>query len=147
MGIKYYQPWLVVMTDGQDNGSREELTRARQRVQQLVGDRKLTIYPFFIGGEDNSETAEGMETLASISPKQKPILIETQQMAGLFEWLGKSVVAMSSGDLDGQEAICRMHRRLQTAPGRGLLAGGGLREAVQRRQSPADERRKSFVVP
>ena len=35
-GVLYYQPWLVLMTDGQPNGSSAELERAVHRVTELV---------------------------------------------------------------------------------------------------------------
>ena len=92
-GVDYYQPWLVIMTDGENNGSAQELDRARRRIHDLVKDNKLSVYPFIIG------TDEGIGTLASLSPKQKPMKIEVTQMKGLFRWLGKSIANVSSGSL------------------------------------------------
>lgn len=92
-GVDYYQPWLVIMTDGEDNGSRAELDRARMRIRQLVSDKKLCVFPFIIG------TNEGKATLASLSPAQTPMQIEITQMKGLFTWLGKSIAVVSSGSI------------------------------------------------
>lgn len=92
-GVDYYQPWLVIMTDGEDNGSKAELDRARVRIQKLVSERKLSVFPFIIG------TNEGKATLASLSPNQPPMQIEITQMKGLFTWLGKSIAEVSSGSL------------------------------------------------
>ena len=105
-GVDYYQPWLVLMTDGEDNGSPAELEKARQRIRELVNDRKLSVYPFFIGEDDSDEAEQGMRTLASLSPKQEPLRIGVRQMKGMFQWLSKSVVAASSGELEpGQTTI------------------------------------------
>ncbi len=92
-GVDYYQPWLVIMTDGEDNGSKAELDKARMRIQKLVSEKKLSVFPFIIG------TNEGKETLASLSPVQAPMQIEITQMKGLFTWLGKSIAAVSSGSI------------------------------------------------
>ena len=92
-GVDYYQPWLVIMTDGEDNGSEAELERARMRIQKLVAEKRLSVFPFIIG------TNEGKATLASLSPAQAPMQIEITQMKGLFTWLGKSIAAVSSGNI------------------------------------------------
>lgn len=89
-GVDYYQPWLVIMTDGDNNGSRAALDRARQRIHELVGENRLCVYPFIIGRD------EGIETLATLSPAQKPMRIDVTQMAGMFKWLGKSIAKVSS---------------------------------------------------
>lgn len=96
-GVDYFQPWLVLMTDGEDNGSSSELERARKRIHKLVGEERLCVYPFIIGNES------GLETLASLSPKQKPFRIEVTQMKGLFTWLGKSIQTVSSGSVGGNQ--------------------------------------------
>lgn len=92
-GVDYYQPWLIIMTDGENNGPLPELERARQRINKMVRENKLSVYPFIIG------TNEGMGTLASLSPRQKPMRIKETQMKGLFKWLGKSISQVSSGSL------------------------------------------------
>lgn len=92
-GVDYYQPWLIIMTDGEDNGSKAELDRARTRIQKLVSEKKLSVFPFIIG------TDEGKDTLASLSPIQTPMKIEITQIKGLFTWLGKSIAEVSSGSL------------------------------------------------
>ena len=38
-GIDYFQPWLVIMTDGTPNGSNSELETAMTRVQKMVNER------------------------------------------------------------------------------------------------------------
>lgn len=92
-GVDYYQPWLIIMTDGEENGSKKELDRARSRIAKLVSENKLSVFPFIIG------TEEGKATLATLSPEQKPLKLEITQMKGLFTWLGKSVAEVSSSGI------------------------------------------------
>lgn len=88
-GIDYYQPWLVLMTDGCPNGSEVELQRAIGRTCDLINNRKLTIFPIGIGqGAD-------MSTLAKFSPKRTPLKLQGLKFREFFEWLSKSVSATS----------------------------------------------------
>lgn len=96
-GVDYYQPWLVIMTDGEDNGSRTELLQAQKRIAELVSQKKLCVFPFIIG------TNQGYDTLASLSPEQKPMRIKETQMKGLFTWLGKSIAQVSSQSMGGNK--------------------------------------------
>lgn len=93
MGIDHYQPWLVILTDGADNGSRAELERARQRIRDLVGRKKLAVYPIAVG-----EQAD-LSQLNSLSPRQKAFRLTTGQILPLFCWLAKSTGVVSSGEL------------------------------------------------
>ena len=42
-GVLYYQPWLVLMTDGHPNGSAAALEDAITRVTEMVTKKKLTV--------------------------------------------------------------------------------------------------------
>lgn len=84
-GVDYYQPWLVVMTDGEANGSNMELERAIKRTVEAVNNKKLTIFPIGIGSE------AGMGTLQRLSPKRSPLKLQGLKFAEFFSWLSKSV--------------------------------------------------------
>lgn len=88
-GIDYFQPWLVLMTDGTPNGSAEELNVAISRVQKMVNERKLTVFPLGVGPEAD------MTTLAKFSPKRSPLKIKETKYKEFFEWLSQSVVTTS----------------------------------------------------
>src|SRR5690606_6514059 len=66
-GVLYYQPWLVLMTDGQPNGRPEELKRAIERVTEMVAQKKLTVFPIGIGADAD------MTVLARFSPNRDPL--------------------------------------------------------------------------
>lgn len=94
-GVDCYQPWLIIMSDGINNGSSFELSIAQERIRDLVNRKKLAVYPFGIGkGAD-------LNQLNQISPKQEAFQLEETQMEGLFKWFAKSAVQVSSGCIDG----------------------------------------------
>ncbi|WP_458449213.1 vWA domain-containing protein [Fibrobacter sp.] len=88
-GVDYYQPWIVLMTDGMPNGSQSELSRSIQRTCDLINDRKLTIFPIGIG-----EDAD-MDVLARYSPKRSPLKLQGLNFKEFFAWLSKSVSKVS----------------------------------------------------
>lgn len=45
VGVQYYHPWLVLMTDGRPNGSAYELARASSRSRDLVTRNNLVVFP------------------------------------------------------------------------------------------------------
>lgn len=84
-GVDYFQPWLVLMTDGEANGSGEEFYRAVARTNELANARKLTIFPIGIGDEADKECLE------KISPRRTPAKLKGMNFKGFFEWLSASV--------------------------------------------------------
>ena len=88
-GVLYYQPWLVLMTDGGPNGSPSELERAVQRVTDMIGSKKLTIFPIGIGADAD------MGVLARFSPTKPPLRLQGLSFKEFFEWLSKSVARVS----------------------------------------------------
>lgn len=88
-GVSYYQPWLVLMTDGQPNGSAAELQRAKDRVAQLVNNRKLTVIPIGIG--PNAD----MNVLSEFSPRLKPLRLKGLRFKDFFSWFSQSVSSVA----------------------------------------------------
>lgn len=84
-GVDYYQPWLVLMTDGAPNGSSSELSIAIQRTVELVNDRKLTVFPIGIGKDAD------MNILQQFSPIRNPLRLQGLKFKEFFAWLSKSV--------------------------------------------------------
>ncbi len=84
-GVDYFQPWLVLMTDGIPNGKPEELTRAINRTVELVNSKKLTVFPIGIGKEAD------MNILSQFSPKRSPLRLQGLKFKEFFQWLSKSV--------------------------------------------------------
>jgi uncharacterized protein YegL len=88
-GVLYYQPWLVLMTDGQPNGDPNELERAVQRVTAMVAAKKLTVFPIGIGVDAD------MAALARFSPNRRPLRLKGLNFKEFFEWLSRSVSRVS----------------------------------------------------
>lgn len=84
-GVDYYQPWLVLMTDGEPNGDSAELSRAINRTVDAVNQRKLTVFPIGIGSDAD------MDVLAKFSPKRPPLKLQGLKFREFFAWLSKSV--------------------------------------------------------
>ena len=86
VGVDYYQPWMVLMTDGKPT---DHISKAVEKTNNLINNRKLTIFPIGIG-----EYAD-METLARFSPKRTPLRLKGLNFREFFEWLSKSVTKVS----------------------------------------------------
>lgn len=85
-GVLYYQPWLVLMTDG---APTDNIDSAVSRVGQMVEAKKLTVFPIGIG------SGADMRTLARFSPTRPPLRLDGLKFKEFFEWLSKSVARVS----------------------------------------------------
>lgn len=82
VGIDYYQPWMVLMTDGEPT---DDIGAASQKTRKLVESRKLTVFPIGIGANAN------LTLLSQFSPRNKPLSLNGLNFKAFFEWLSKSV--------------------------------------------------------
>lgn len=83
------------MTDGVPNGSQEEFNRAVARINELVEQKRLTVFPIGIGEECD------MVSLGKFSPKRAPLRLQGLKFKEFFEWLGKSV-SVTSQSMPGE---------------------------------------------
>ncbi len=84
-GVDYYQPWLVIMTDGTPNGNDYEYNRAVQRTVEMVNNKKLTVFPIAIGDESD------LSSLNKFSPNRPALKLQGLKFGEFFSWLSKSV--------------------------------------------------------
>ncbi len=98
-GVDYYQPWLVIMTDGENNGSAAKFQRAADRINELVSQRKLTVFPIGIGEEVN------LKALGELSPKRPPLKLQGLKFNEFFEWLSQSVSRTSQSVVGEKVAL------------------------------------------
>jgi len=95
-GVDYYQPWLVMMTDGYPTSSNSDLQAAIDRTVDLVGNKKLTVFPIAVGDDAD------MDVLASFSPKRRPLRLQGLMFKEFFVWLAQSVI-QTSNSMPGEE--------------------------------------------
>ncbi|MBO5060798.1 MAG: VWA domain-containing protein [Clostridia bacterium] len=77
-GIGCYSPWLIVMSDGQPNGSSYELSAAKEKIQRMRRENGLVVIPIGIGKEAD------MKALSSLSPNRNAVSIHNIDFANLF---------------------------------------------------------------
>lgn len=86
-GVDYFQPWLILMTDGAPTTTTHQ--QMSTRVCQLEGEGRLVVFPIGIGiGAD-------MVVLGLFSRKRQPLRLQGLNFKQFFEWLSKSVVRVS----------------------------------------------------
>lgn len=102
-GVDYFQPWLILMTDGQPTDSTDV---AAGRIRALVEAKKLAVFAVGIGESAN------LAELAKLSPGRPPLRLKGLSFREFFLWLSQSVSRVSQStpgesvtlDLDGVKA-------------------------------------------
>ena len=97
-GIKYHQPWLVVLTDGEVTGNQAtvEYNKACAAVNDLEMNKKLVVFNAGIGDETNYTLLKRLSRKRS-----EPIKIGYTDLNRFFEFLGSSSTAIvNNGDVD-----------------------------------------------
>ncbi|WP_163533681.1 vWA domain-containing protein [Helicobacter suis] len=84
-GVPYFQPWLVLMTDGQPTDS---IDSAAQKSSDMAKNKKLYIMPIVVSGGDAN-------TLSRFSPINPPLKLQGLNFREFFKWLSASVVKTS----------------------------------------------------
>jgi uncharacterized protein YegL len=87
-GVEYYQPWIVLMSDGQPTDETHE--HVAPRIGALANARKLTVFPIGVGDDAD------LDALALLSPRRPPLMLKGLNFVELFEFLGKSVQVVSA---------------------------------------------------
>ena len=93
-GIEYYQPWLVIITDGYPHDSPYPDLVAR--IAGLTSKRKLSVFVIGVG------TDADLDALVELSPKRPPIRLKGLNFEGVFEFLSQRVSRVS-GSQPGEE--------------------------------------------
>ena len=96
-GRDYYQPWIVIMSDGAltDIELKEE---AKRRILDLESKNKINIIPIAIGNHPDT-----IASLAEFTRKRKPVNLLNTKFTEFFEWLSRSIGVASRSN--GNEAI------------------------------------------
>lgn len=88
-GVAYYQPWIVMLTDGRPT---DDYSNAAEELKRLVNARKAT--SFIVAVESG---IKGIETLREFCVEDQKIhmLKDVESFAGLFQWLSASLAEVS----------------------------------------------------
>ena len=108
-GVDYYQPWLIIMSDGRptntvETGVDARVAEAQERALRLQEEKKLTVITVFIGDSEEDMDVEDIDEKAhkclSGFSNNAPVLQITEgtKFAKFFTWLGKSVSVASAGN-------------------------------------------------
>jgi uncharacterized protein YegL len=85
-GVDYFQPWMVLMTDGVPT---DDISAAAARIRELVTEKKLTVFSIAIGDEAK------LQTLTTLSPARPPRRLLGLNFREFFTWLSQSVSRVS----------------------------------------------------
>lgn len=89
VGVDYYQPWLVLMTDGQPCGESPSVTsQAARRCWELEQAGKLVVYPIAIGNDADMNTLSRFTTGSALR-------LRGLCFSEFFQWLSASVIRVS----------------------------------------------------
>jgi uncharacterized protein YegL len=86
-GVDYYQPWLVLMTDGYPTD--ESHLEVINKLHDLIDGKQISVFPIGIG-----ENAD-LKFLHELSPQRVPLRIKTMKFSDFFIWLGRSISRVS----------------------------------------------------
>jgi len=86
-GTDYFQPWIVLMTDGKPT-TKNHLS-ASTRTLDMEAQGKLVVFPIGVG------PAADMKVLSMFSTRRQPLRLQGLNFPDFFEWLSKSVVMVS----------------------------------------------------
>ncbi|BAY62785.1 von Willebrand factor type A [Calothrix brevissima NIES-22] len=95
-GIRYYRPWVFLITDGAPTDYWES---AAQRVREAEETRRLLFFTVGVQGAD-------MTKLRQIAPPQRsPVMLNGLDFRSLFIWLSTSMKRVSSGKVGEAVAL------------------------------------------
>lgn len=96
LGIKYYQPWLVVISDGAPQGpnAMTNMETAIKACNELESKDKLVVFNIGVG------SGADLDILKRLSSKREaPISVASAEFGKLFEFLGSSSSSVVSSGM------------------------------------------------
>jgi len=97
-GIDYYQPWMVLMSDG---GPTDNINSAVQKVKELIKKKKLTLFPVALGSGANVQILRKFSSLQNNSVLR---VTTPENFREFFQWLSQSV-SVASQSTPGENPV------------------------------------------
>ena len=86
-GVDYFQPWIVLMTDGGPTDDIDVINEATSKTRELINKKKLALFSIGIGDHVNMDF---LETFGA-----QPIKLKGLKFSEFFQWLSQSVSTVS----------------------------------------------------
>lgn len=95
-GIDYFQPWLIIITDGKP-GDPEDLPPVYEKVQKLLKQKKLVTFPLCVGSDANQDKWAAILNVLNgfCIPPKTALHLKNLKFDEFFEWLGQSLSIVS----------------------------------------------------
>lgn len=92
-GLKYYRPWIVLITDGNPTSSAEAIEHISAQIARKVNEKKFTIIGIGVGDKVS------MTSLKKITAN-RALPLKDMRFAQFFSWLSNSIsnIAESTED-------------------------------------------------
>ena len=101
-GIGYFQPWLVILSDGNSEGEEDDfIERVAQRSRAAEKNNKLTIIPAFIGNPSD----EVLAAFSKYSAVNKPQSFDASKLTTFARWLSESLSTVAHSDASNEPHI------------------------------------------
>jgi uncharacterized protein YegL len=86
-GVDYFQPWIVLMTDGTPTDELSVINEATSKTQELINNKKLTMFTIGIGDDVDMDFLEQFGA--------SPTKLQGLKFNEFFQWLSQSVSTIS----------------------------------------------------
>ena len=103
-GIEYYQPWLILMTDGKPVQSDPSIIEsAAKKCVEMESGRKLTVIPIYFGG--SAEQDEALSVMNRFTELQSARSFDPEILPELFRWISMSATTISNSGTGDEPQI------------------------------------------
>jgi len=97
-GIVYYRPWVFMITDGEPQGEPDDVVDlAAERIKDDEDNKRVA---FFAVGVESANMVRLSEIVV-----RTPVKLKGLNFVDLFEWLSRSMQAVSHSKVDEQVAL------------------------------------------
>jgi uncharacterized protein YegL len=90
MGVEFFRPWLIVMTDGAPTDPPAVVDRAFTKLRDWEDKKHVNVFPVGVGANAD------MAFLARASATREPLRLHQAQLPQFFEWASANLAAVSS---------------------------------------------------